>query len=72
MVTAGATSNITQGNRRASRESGVVFTFTREDTRGEGRARHSHELQIDLSAPAAFYVRLVLETSCVVNAPRPT
>ena len=32
----------------------------------------THELQIDLSAPAAFYFRLVLETSCIVNAPRPT
>jgi len=38
------------------------------------RAVHSptHKLQIDLSAPAAFYFRLVLETSCIVNAPRTT
>jgi len=36
------------------------------------RRHHSHELQIDLSAPAAFCFRLVLETSCIVNAPRPT
>jgi len=35
-------------------------------------AFHYHELQIDLSAPAPFYFRLVLETSCAGNAPRPT
>ena len=34
--------------------------------------RHSHELQIDLSTPAAFYFRLVLRTSCIVGAPRPS
>jgi len=37
-----------------------------------GDARRSHELQIDSSAPAAFYFRLVLKTSCIVNVPRPT
>ena len=35
-------------------------------------ARHSHELQVDLSPPVTFYVRVVLETSCIVNALRPT
>jgi len=33
---------------------------------------HSHELRINLCAPAAFYFRLVLEIGCIVIAPRPT
>ena len=42
-----------------------IFTFLKD-------TRRSHELQIDLGSPAAFYFRLVLKTSCTVNAPRPT
>jgi len=52
-------------------------TYTHGHIRHATRAhtyhtRHSHELQIDSGAPVTFYFRLVLESSCIVNAPRST